>query len=378
MAIFDIESLGPTEGPCPTNHYDAERSLSVIAWKPGDEAVCTFRIPYGITAGPIITLSFDEIAPGPGFVYSWDIRVAALRPGETESPVPASVIISQFTTTEPAGSVVIRSIPDLAPNGRVGEIELTAGAILSLGLKLSSAPPGPCPGKLLTLAYRIEIAVDSHTDSPDCAGRVANIIREARDLFNEETGAFLSDGFILRSINACMKDLALEDYWIAEKSVPISAGREVIDLIQAIPDLRKVLRARFDGQPRTLTALQSLDSYLELTSNGRKLGTPEYYLIQNNMMRLWPIPSTDSEAGFHVYYSQLPPPLGCAESNCEPPAPQAHDTMFTLFALRQAFLRDRNAVGADLKFREYSQLYEIEKKRLLDGREPAHACVRPR
>jgi hypothetical protein len=175
-----------------------------------------------------------------------------------------------------------------------------------------------------------------------------------------------------------MKDLALEDYWIAEKSVPIAAGREVIDLLQAIPDLRKVLRARFNGQPRTLTALQSLDAYLELTSHGRKLGTPAYYLIQNNMMRLWPVPSIDADPGLHVYYSKLPPPLGCDESNCEPPAPQAHDSVFTLFALRQAFLRDRDAAGADLKFREYSQLYEIEKKRLLDGSEPAHARVRPR
>ncbi len=378
MAIFDIESLGATDAPCPTNHYDTERSLSVIEWKPCDEATYAFRIPYGITAGPTINLSFDELSPGPGFVYSWDTYVTALRPGEAESPILPSVITRQFVVTEPAGAIVTRSITDIAPNGRIGDMELAANDILNLRLKFSCSGAGACPDRLHTFAYRIETAVDSVAYNPGCAGRVANIIREARDLFNEETGAFLSDGFILRSINGCMRDLALEDYWIAEKSVPIAAGREVIDLLQAIPDLRKVLRARFDGQPRTLTALQSLDAYLELTSHGRKLGTPACYLIQNNMMRLWPVPSIDADPGLHVYYSKLPPPLGCDESNCEPPAPQAHDSVFTLFALRQAFLRDRDAAGADLKFREYSQLYEIEKKRLLDGSEPAHARVRPR
>ena len=378
MAIFDIESLGATEGPRPMNHYDTERSLSVVAWKPGDEAAFAFRIPYGITGGPTINLSFDEIAPGPDFIYSWDTYVSALRPGEAASPVPTSVITRQFMTTEQQGLIITRSISDLAPNGRINEMELTTGDILCLRLKLSSSTDGPCPGKLLTLAYRIEMAVDSYPDTPGCAGRVANIIRETRDLFNEETGAFLSDSFILRSINGCMKDLALEDYWIAERSIPISAGREIVDLFEAIPDLRKVLRVRFDGQRRTLTDLQSLDAYLELTSHGRRLGVPSYYLIQNNMLRLWPVPSTDAESGLRVYYSRLPASLGCDESSCDPPVPQAHDTVFILFALRQAFLRDRDSAGADLKFREYSQLYEIEKKRLIDGSEPAHARVRPR
>ena len=42
----------------------------------------------------------------------------------------------------------------------------------------------------------------------------------------------------------------------------------------------------------------------------------------------------------------------------------------------RAFLRDRNAPGADLKFREYSQLYEIEKKRLLESAQPASVKLR--
>jgi len=49
-----------------------------------------------------------------------------------------------------------------------------------------------------------------------------------------------------------------------------------------------------------------------------------------------------------------------------------------MYALRQAFLRDRNAPGADLKFQEYSRLYELEKRRLLGVTEPASAIIKPR
>lgn len=381
MTTFDIETLGPTDGPCPTNLYDPDRLINFIGWKPDDEATCVYRIPYGYSEGSGVSLLFDELCPAAGSVYSWEASINVIQPGVCPIEglsVPLLTLSSQFSVNEQADSIVTRRIAEIAPNGIVSNVKLTSGSLLSIGLKLLCPATGNCPTRLLTLAYRIEIVVNSEASNIGCVGRVANIIRETRDLFNEDTGDFLSDEFILRSINACVKDLSLEDYWLAETCMPILAGQENIDIFNIAPDLRKVLRARFDGQPRTLTQLKSLNDFIELTSQSHNSGTPEYYFIQNNMMRLWPVPTTSVGPGLRVYYSRLPEALGCAENNCDPPVPRAHDTLFTLFALKQAFLRDRNAAGADVKFGEYSQLYEIEKKRLLDGREPMSASLRPR
>ncbi|MGC8604892.1 MAG: hypothetical protein ACP5VS_14580, partial [Desulfomonilaceae bacterium] len=376
MAIFDIESLAATDGSCPTNSYDAERSINLIVWRPGDEAVLSFRIPYGINTGPNITVSFNEFSPGPGNLYSWDTRVVAVRPDSnlTNLPAPRPDVTHQFVGSEPAGAIITRSIFGVAANGRIDDMELTAGDIINLRIKFSCPDQNTCPHSLRTFGYRVEIAVDTGAYNPGCAGRVASIIRDARDMFNEETGNFLTDEFILRTINTCMKDLALEDYWVTEKNIAISAGQESINLFAVMPDLRKILRAKISQRPWALSEIKSLAAYVELVSPGLRLDTPERYFIQNNLMRLWPVPDTDT--GVCVYYSRLPPPLGCAEDNCDPPLPEANDTLFTMFTLRQAFLRDRNAAGADLKFREYSQLYEIEKKRLLDAREPARISLR--
>ena len=39
----------------------------------------------------------------------------------------------------------------------------------------------------------------------DCSGRVGKIMDSVKDLFNETSEAFLSDEFILRSINRCLQ-----------------------------------------------------------------------------------------------------------------------------------------------------------------------------
>ena len=51
--------------------------------------------------------------------------------------------------------------------------------------------------------------------------------------------------------------------------------------------------------------------------------------------------------------------------------------IFVYFVLQQAFLRDRHAPGADVKFQEYMRLYEQEKQALLGEGETASMLLRP-
>jgi hypothetical protein len=51
--------------------------------------------------------------------------------------------------------------------------------------------------------------------------------------------------------------------------------------------------------------------------------------------------------------------------------------LFVYFVLKQAFLRDRHAPGAEIKFQEYSQLYEQAKQNLLGEKDPPKMALRP-
>jgi hypothetical protein len=121
-----------------------------------------------------------------------------------------------------------------------------------------------------------------------------------------------------------------------------------------------------------MTPLAGFQEYLTLSSSSLINGIPENYTVQNNNLLVWPAPNQDSNSGFNLYHSYLPPKVTCSAENPDPPIPKGHDTMLVYYALRQAFLRDRHAPGADSKFIEYSRLFEKERAKLLgEGDSPA-------
>lgn len=205
----------------------------------------------------------------------------------------------------------------------------------------------------------------------NCAGRAAAIVDAVRDLFNEDSGGFLSDLFILRSMNRCQKELAQEDYWRRESWIGSVARAARIDLLAAIPDYQRIHQVCFSGCSEPMTALGSFREYEELKASSNAVGTPQYYLIQNTAMYVWPAPAEDLQSGFCVYHSYLPQDITCTPTNPNPTIPIAHDTVFVYYVLKEAFLRDRHAPGADTKFQEYSALYEREKQKLLAEGEPS-------
>jgi hypothetical protein len=198
-----------------------------------------------------------------------------------------------------------------------------------------------------------------------------------RDLFNETSEAFLSDEFILRSINRCLQDLAQEDYWRKESWVPASAGVNQMNLTEVLPDYQSLHQVRFSGRASPMVSLGSYKEYDELRAANNSPGIPEYYVVQNNTLFVWPPPAEDLPSGFCLYHSYSPADLTCSPENPDPLIPKAHDMVFVYFVLQQAFLRDRHAPGADSKFQEYSTLYEREKQRLLAEGEPPALAVRP-
>ena len=140
-----------------------------------------------------------------------------------------------------------------------------------------------------------------------------------RDLFNESSEAFISDEFILRSINRCLQDIAQEDYWRAETWVPAAAGVNQIDLTEALPDYQSLHQVRFSGGASPMVSLGSYKEYDELRAASNSPGIPEYYVIQNNTLFVWPPPAADLPSGFFLYHSYLPDDLTCSPENPDPP-----------------------------------------------------------
>jgi hypothetical protein len=218
--------------------------------------------------------------------------------------------------------------------------------------------------------------IPDDTRVSDCEGRVGTIIDTARDLFNETAGGFITDAFILRSINRCQQDIAQEDYWRRETWIPSVSGTNEIDLLTVIPQYQNVHQLHFVGCREPMTPLGSFQEYQELKADANTPGLPQYYVVQNNTLYVWPPPDRDLEAGFCIYHSYLPDSLTCSAVNPNPLIPKAHDLLFVYFVLKQAFLRDRHAPGADMKFQEYAALYDREKQKLLAAGDPPGLALR--
>jgi hypothetical protein len=207
--------------------------------------------------------------------------------------------------------------------------------------------------------------------------RVDRIMDTVRDLFNEGSSGFLTDEFILRAMNRCQEDLAKENYWRDEAWIPAEQGVYRIDLLGTIPRFQDLHQVRFFGCSVPMVPLDSFSDYQDLATGSASSGTPQYYVVQNNSLYVWPAPASSVEAGFCIYHSCLPQVLTRSAESPDPPVPQAHDILYAYYVLKMAFLRDRHAPGADAKFAEYSRLYEMEKLVLLGEGDPPRLAVRP-
>ena len=380
MASFIIETLMPSSGAVPVNGYDAGTGAGFTGWRIRDEARFSIVVPVNYIPGKDLSIQLHESSVSPSLQHGWQVTALLLRADtnaanqvpitETSSAAYRSAAISDMISRR------IFSITGTTFPGRVADTAIMPGDLLSFVLTRIPAPQSEDPGLIKVFQISVEMILDS-TRLSNCAGRVGEIIDSVRDLFNESTDGFLSDEFILRSINRCLKDLAQENYWRRQTWIPTMSGVFETDLVSVIPDFQDLHQMCFSGKNGLMTPLRSLREFLEIRNGENSHAAPLYYTVQNGSLYVWPPPHSDISSGFCVYHSYLPAGLTCSPDNPNPPMPRAGDQVFVYFSLREAFLRDRHAPGADLKYQEYSQLYEREKQRLLGASEPPSLSLRP-
>jgi hypothetical protein len=268
------------------------------------------------------------------------------------------------------------AVTGVETRGAVDGCPLQPYDVVSVRLKRVPASSGEDPSPIRVFDISADICANVASIS-NCAGRVGKIADAVRDLFNESAGGFLPDDFILRSINRCRLDLAQEGYWRDETWIPSVAGGRRIELSTVIPQYQKLHQLHYAGQGGPMIPLGSFQEYEEMRTGDSSSGSPAYYVVQNNTLFVWPPAPADLQAGFCVYHSYVPEELTCTSANPDPPIPKAHDMLFVHYVLKEAFLRDRHAPGANAKFREYSMLYEAEKRKLLGEGTANNSAVRP-
>jgi hypothetical protein len=374
MAQILVDRLVSTSGSVPQESYDPIAQAGYYAWRQGDEAQFSIVISPDYRTGSDFFLRLQESSQSATTSHAWQVNAVLLRPGlySTGDQVVSETFTQEFVSSATPGQLTSRkmAVSGGEKTGCIAGTRLQAQDVLSFLLRRVATTANEDPNPVNVFGICLELYADTAGGS-NCAGRVGRISDAVRDLFNETTGGFLADGFILRSINRCVQDLAQEDYWRTETWIPCVADSYRVELAAAIPAYQRLHQVYFNGQRHPMTPLGSFQEYEELKVGSSGSGRPKYYVLQNNALFVWPPPSADLETGFCVYHSFLPDELTCSDVNPNPPIPKAHDSLFVYYVLKEAFLRDRHAPGADMKFQEYSILYEREKLKLLgEGCQP--------
>ncbi|MBI4965354.1 MAG: hypothetical protein HY913_18905 [Desulfomonile tiedjei] len=380
MAVISIETLIPSSGAVPSNGYDAVSLAGFTEWEVGDEARFSIVVPETYRAGNDFYLRIQESSPSLSLRHKWQVKTLLMRPevNVTDEAAVTETFSLECQDASTADRLTTRTLPvtGSAKQGQVQDHVISPGDVLCFILRRVNASAQEDPAAIKVFDVSLVARVDDSADS-DCAGRVGKIFDTVRDLFNEATGGFLPDNFILRSINRCLQDIGQHNYWRRETWMPAEAGENRVDLLEAIAGYQDVHQVHFSGQTAPMMPLGSFEEYEELKTGSNATGVPEYYAVQNDSMYVWPPPATNLASGFCAYHSYLPADLTCSEENPTPPLPAANDMLFVYFVLKQAFLRDRHAPGAEVKFQEYSGLYEQAKQRLLGEKDPPKLALRP-
>jgi len=379
MEDIPVQVLMPTAASAPDSEYDAAAGAACSAWRLDDEACFHVAVPDTYAAGHDVFVVIDEMGGSASRNHGWQITVTLGRPSAGGPAMPAAQETASvaFRSSPVPGQLtrrVIKASGATAP-GCVGGQALMAGDLLGIVLRRAPAVEDEDPFPVRVLAIHVRMLLNQ-TRISGCPGRLGMIVDSVRDLFNETSPGFVSDEFILRSMNRCLRELAQANYWRRESRVTAAGGVGEMDLLEMIPDLHDVHQVRPHPSGDPLEPVGSFRRFLDLPPAAQHGGAPRFYCVQNNTLHIWPA-SPDGGCVLLVYHSYLPGELACANDPPDPPVPRGHDAVFAYFVLREAFLRDRHAPDANMKVQQYGGLYEEAKDALLGEGDPPALRLRP-
>ena len=302
MKQVRIDALLAGNGTPPANGFDPDSSAGYTEWLVNDQALFTLVIPEDYVPGHDLSVYLVESSASISMRHGWTVVSSLLRPGSNASPGETftETIEYQFTGPAAAGrlmsAAVFRAAGALGP-GTINNAAIAPGDAICIRLERSPADSLEDPSPIRIFDISVGMVVGQSSES-SCSGRVGEIIDAVRDLFNDPAGGFLSDEFIVRSINRCMADLARDNYWRCETWIPAVSGVGSIDLAVAIPGFQDVHNVKFHGSGESMKHIGSFQDFQALESHADRGGPPVYYNVRNTIISVWPAPSENSASGF--------------------------------------------------------------------------------
>ncbi len=380
MEYRSVESLLPLSEAAPCHDYDPASGTAYTVWQLLDAGLFYLVIPERYVPRTDIFLRIDETTKSFGFNHAWEITTTLLRPclNPVDLESPRQTVRLECVSPESPIQISRRVIQatGIQHPGCVGIEAMQSGDLISLELR--RVPATSLEDPLGVRVFHLQVGIQlSDIRVSTCPGRLGYIIDSVRDLFNEASQSFISDEFILRSVNRCVRELAQANYWCKETLIAASVGVERIDLGSVIPDLQNIHQVCFQQPEQIMERVPNFREFTSLRSPRLGLNRPQYYTVQGNMLYVYPPPSSDADPGFIVFHSYLPPEIQCVGELSQPPVPPAYDAMLGRYVLKEAFLRDRSSPDANIMFQHYSNMYEQDKQRLLGQATPSSLSLRP-
>lgn len=380
MDYQSVESLLPLSDATPSHGYDPVAGVAYIEWRLFDEALFYLTIPERYEPKSDVFIQIDEASLSVSLNHAWEVATTLFRPSMSLASKDAATqtVDLQFTSAESPLQLSRRLIQATGGQtpGCIGSQPMQPGDLLCLTLRRASATTmeDPLPLRVFNIQAGIQ---RSQTRISDCPGRLGTIIDSVRDLFNDTSQGFLTDEFIVRSVNRCVRELAQEGYWNRETNLSAQAGVSSIDVRSVIPDLQDIYQVCFQTHQEMMECVGSFRQFTSLQHSMPGAGRPQFYTLQGGILYVWPPPLVNADPGFIVFHSYLPPEIKCTAEALELPFPRAYDAMLVHFVLKEAFLRDRSSPEADIKVQQYSAMYEADKQRLLGEAAPPTLSLRP-
>lgn len=178
---------------------------------------------------------------------------------------------------------------------------------------------------------------------------VQDVVTRVKRIFGDEAGVQVTDEDIIRWINDAQEQIAVDNEGLVEtKAVTdVIKGTAEYDLPADLSVLRSLkFKARRVNYMSFAEFTEYLDGHSEESS-----GTPEAFMVWNNKITLYPVPSEDATGALVIYYVKHPPPV----ANLADPlfVPVQYHNAVVKFCLKEAYELDEDFQKSQTKKNEF-------------------------
>ena len=178
---------------------------------------------------------------------------------------------------------------------------------------------------------------------------VSDVTNRVKRLFGDEAGIQISDTDIIRWINDGQAQIVLDNEGLLEATGFTStvADQSQYDLPVDMSTLHSV-----SYKNRRLSGL-SFNEYNESIGDDTRTGPPQYYMVWNNKLKLYPVPDSTEEGSLTIYYQKQPDDVSTLSDSLT--VPFTYHNSVVDYVLAQAHELDENYDAADRKKAQFAE-----------------------